>query len=242
MRNHKIIVSIIIATFNAGKTLRVALNSIFNQSFQDWECIVVDAVSKDNTVQIVQEYCIMDPRFKFISERDNGIYDAFNKGWKIAQGEWIYYLGADDKLTPNGIADLLKQSADYSIISGNVWLVHEKGKITIGYSKGYNGCHQGKLVKKTLLQEFCGFDTTYKILADKDLFIRIKNKGYKIKNIETIVAYFSLNGVSQNHSTLWNRMQENIIIYKNDKNTKFPLLKSLYVYCKSLIIIILKNK
>ena len=61
-------VSIIIATYNSGKTLRRALDSVLNQSYQDWECIVVDGASKDNTIGIVKEYVSKDARFRYISE------------------------------------------------------------------------------------------------------------------------------------------------------------------------------
>ncbi len=69
-----------------------ALDSVLNQSYQDWECIVVDGASKDNTIGIVKEYVSKDARFRYISEPDHGIYDAFNKGWKMAKGQWVMYL------------------------------------------------------------------------------------------------------------------------------------------------------
>ena len=103
-------VSIIIATYNSGKTLRRALDSVLNQSYQDWECIVVDGASKDNTIAIVKEYVKKDSRFRYISEPDHGIYDAFNKGWKMAKGEWVMYLGSDDEYTKDGIKALLENS------------------------------------------------------------------------------------------------------------------------------------
>lgn len=99
-------VSIIIATFNAAKTLETALESIQNQSFQDWECIIVDGASKDNTIDIIKKYCKKDARFRYISESDNGIYDAFNKGWRLAKGIWVQYLGSDDKLTKDGLNNM----------------------------------------------------------------------------------------------------------------------------------------
>ena len=72
-------VSIIIATFNAEKTLKIALNSVLNQTFQDWECVIIDGMSKDGTMRIVKEYASKDARFRYISEADKGIFDAFNK-------------------------------------------------------------------------------------------------------------------------------------------------------------------
>ena len=80
-------ISIIIATFNASNVLSKALDSILNQSFQDWECIVVDGASRDNTVEIIKAYQQKDSRFRYISEPDQGVYDAFNKGWKMAKRE-----------------------------------------------------------------------------------------------------------------------------------------------------------
>ena len=114
MSNIKI--SIIIATFNSAKTLRVALNSVMLQTFQDWECIVVDGLSKDNTLEIVKEFEAKDVRFHHISEADKGIYDAFNKGWKLAKGEWIYYLGSDDQVTRNGLTDLMEVSTSEACV------------------------------------------------------------------------------------------------------------------------------
>lgn len=75
-------ISIIIATFNAAKTLRKALDSVLNQTYKDWECIIVDGASKDNTISIVKEYVQKDTRFRYISEPDKGIFDAYNKDGK----------------------------------------------------------------------------------------------------------------------------------------------------------------
>lgn len=114
--------SIIIATFNAAKTLNKALDSVLNQTYQNWECIIVDGASKDDTINIVKEYVQKDTRFRYISEPDKGIYDAFNKGWEMAKGDWIYYLGSDDILLPNGLESLIKgtDTNSYDIIYGNV--------------------------------------------------------------------------------------------------------------------------
>ena len=125
MKNPK--VSIIIATFNAAKTLSIAMNSVMKQTFQDWECIIVDGASKDNTVEIVKSYVNRDSRFRYISEPDKGIYDAFNKGWKMAKGEWIYYLGADDEVLPNAFIELFKSDMSlFEVIYGDI--IWRKGK------------------------------------------------------------------------------------------------------------------
>ena len=95
------LISIIVATFNAATCIQEALESIINQSFQDWECIIQDGGSKDNTISILQKYASLDNRIKYYSEPDKGIFDALNKGIQKAQGQWIYVLGSDDILNPN---------------------------------------------------------------------------------------------------------------------------------------------
>lgn len=230
-------ISIIIATFNAAKTLQTALDSVSSLQMQDWECIIVDGASKDETIEIVRRYANADSRFRYVSEPDKGIYDAFNKGWKMARGEWIHYLGADDRLTPDGFSELLINVTDVPVVSGNVCLAHDDGTLKLNVSKGFGGCHQGKLVKRDLLMKFGGFNTAYRILADKDLFMRMKNGNVPIKNVDVCVAHFALGGVSQNFDMLWERTKENFRIYREDKNTRWPLLKTAYISVRSLLVI-----
>ena len=108
--------SILIATYNSQSTLRGALESVKNLSFNEWECIVIDGKSTDETIVIIKEYSDVDARFRFVSEKDNGIYDALNKGVQMAQGEWIYVLGSDDEVTPTGLKDLIDQSSGYDVV------------------------------------------------------------------------------------------------------------------------------
>ena len=105
------LVSVIIATYNAGKYLRRALDSVYSQSYTNVECIVVDGCSKDNTLDIVREYVCKN--IVYISEQDLGIYDALNKGVLIAKGEWIYVLGADDELLPDGLRSFFLGENDF---------------------------------------------------------------------------------------------------------------------------------
>jgi glycosyltransferase involved in cell wall biosynthesis len=97
----KIFFSIIIPTFNSEKVLRECLNSIVEQTFNNYEIILIDGLSTDSTVDIIKEYSLNNPNIHWVSEKDLGIYDAMNKGIKIANGEWVYFLGSDDKLSSN---------------------------------------------------------------------------------------------------------------------------------------------
>lgn len=195
------LISIIIATYNAEETLHDALESVLNQSFQDWECLVVDGASKDNTVKIIEEFCKHDKRFRFISEPDKGIYDAFNKGWRMAKGEWIYYLGADDLLLKDALEDFEKNVDDSDVIYGNTIFdtgLRMKKSVSISpeHLKGRMVSHQCILMKKSCIEQSGGFDTRYKISADFALIQKALKNGFKFKHIDCYIAVFKCGGVS----------------------------------------------
>lgn len=108
--------SIIIPTYNSSATLGQALNSIIEQSFKDFEILIMDGASSDKTVAIAQK--INDPRISIYSEPDSGVYDAMNKGIARARGEWVYFLGSDDWLINNTVLDKINAhiSPDIDII------------------------------------------------------------------------------------------------------------------------------
>lgn len=221
-------VSIIIASYNSDKTISKTLESVVNQTFQDWECIVVDGMSKDNTIEIVKEYASKDPRIRYISEPDKGIYDAFNKGWKMAKGEWIHYLGSDDWLTKESFTQLIKESSNiYDVISGGCWIYKIDGSKKKQMSIGFEGCHQAKLTQRSSIEKYSGFNQKYKIFADFDLYLRMKNNGAKIKNVDAMVAYFSMGGTSQSISNLLKCNQEFKCIYK-ENGMKYSIFKQIH--------------
>lgn len=201
-------VSIIIATYNSGKTLRRALDSVLNQSFQDWECIVVDGASKDNTIEIVKEFVSKDARFRYISEPDHGIYDAFNKGWKMAKGEWVMYLGSDDEYTKDGIKALMEKSDGADVVYGDTYLRFSDEKVKYQHSYTPKSlftrhsmpcCHQSLMMKRNVIEAMGGFNEQYKILADKELVMRSFVAQCHFVVIDVAVSIFSIGGISQDN-------------------------------------------
>ena len=87
-------ITILTATFNSGKTLEQTISSVVNQDYKDIEYIIVDGASTDNTVDIIKKY--EKYGIKWISEPDNGLYDALNKGFDMATGDYFQVLGSDD--------------------------------------------------------------------------------------------------------------------------------------------------
>ena len=228
-------VSIVVATFNAEKTIRNCLNSILCQKLVDWECILVDGMSNDKTVLLFEEFEIKDKRFIHISESDSGIYDAMNKGWKMAKGEWIYYLGSDDELLPNGLSGLIEQvktASNPDVVYGNILYRKSNGVVQLQRHKSHKrlpwssfACHQAIIVKRDLLKRLGGFDEHLKIIADKELFVRSYFLGDCIyMSSETVVAVFSGGGASSNY---YKSLQEDIYVYRKVRPGIMYLLYSI---------------
>lgn len=207
MQNKQI--SIIIATYNASKTIKKCLECIASQKTDECELLIIDGNSSDDTVNIVKSYGkIVD---YFISEPDSGVYDAWNKGIKISHGEWIMFIGADDVLLPNAINDYLKilkynskvKEVDY-ICAKNEY-VDKNGKLLkiLGMEPSWSkmrkmmvAAHVASLHNRNLLFNEIGlYNTNFKICADYELLLR---KGDKLKYlfIPNHIARMTVGGVS----------------------------------------------
>lgn len=191
--------SIIIPTYNSAKTLNRCLDSIVSQTFSDWEVLVMDGVSSDDTLKIAKSY--NDPRIKIYSEPDKGIYDAMNKGIKKSQGEWLYFIGSDDWLFDERVlVDVLSEDSSYDVIYGDVKssCLDKKhcGEWTIE-TIDYNRCHQAVFYKRVVFEMIGLYDIKYRIMAD--FYCNIMcffDKRVKMKYKNRVVAYFSAGGVS----------------------------------------------
>lgn len=174
-------VSIIIATYNASRTLPACLASIRDQRASGIEVIVVDGASTDGTAAVVREYGdIVDI---WHSEPDDGLYDAWNKGVQRARGDYIAFLGADDALRPGAGArmlELARSSADLVSFRGQV--VGPDGRVlgVIGRQWTYRGiarrmeiCHPGALHARRLFDHAGLFDPQYRIAADYEWMLRL---------------------------------------------------------------------
>jgi glycosyltransferase involved in cell wall biosynthesis len=196
------LVSVIIVVFNAGDTLGYSIESVMQQTYTNWELVIIDGGSTDNTPLILEEH---KSRIAYsISEKDKGIYDAMNKGILAAKGEWLYFLGADDIF--------INQDVLYHIFSqpginaaeflyGNVEL--KQGGQILGGSRSYqqligkNISHQAIFYKRTLFDKVGNYNTRYKILADYDLNLRIFEQEKILKKYYPVtVCLFNNKGVS----------------------------------------------
>lgn len=181
-------ISIITATYNSGKTVRDTIESVLAQNYTDWEHIIVDGCSKDNTVGIIREY---EPqykgRLKWISERDKGIYDAMNKGIAMATGDIIGLLNSDDfyfspnslSMVANGLADASVDAvyADTVVVDQNNTNKVVRHHICKDFKPsmmryGFMPSHPTFYCRKAVYDKFGNFDLAFKSASDFDWLLR----------------------------------------------------------------------
>jgi glycosyltransferase involved in cell wall biosynthesis len=187
--------SIIIPVFNGAATLSAALDSILNQTFSSYEVIIIDGLSTDNTMSIINNYVKRLP-LKYLSEPDKGIYDAMNKGIKLAEGDWLYFMGGDDILYDTGVLatihqELTNNSCD--LIYGNV--IGQLSNTKYAYdtvdkvlTEGLH--HQSAFYKRILFDELGVYNNSFKIAADYHFTLNVFiSKLYKTQyvNIDTCI-------------------------------------------------------
>lgn len=195
-------ISIIIPTYNSAKTINRCLDSIVAQTYKDYEVLVMDGCSTDETIKIVKAY--NDERIQISSEPDKGIYDAMNKGIKRAKGDWLYFLGSDDYLYAPDVLEKVawELTSEYKIVYGEVeasQLPKECRGIWLPELIEYNRCHQAMFYHKNVFKKFGLYDISYEVYADYVYNLHCFWK-YKVptKYINVIVAHFSEGGISTN--------------------------------------------
>lgn len=206
-------ISIITSTFNSASTLKDTLESVLSQTHQDFEHIIVDGASKDNTLEIIKEY---EPKYKgrlkYISEPDKGIYDAMNKGLALASGEIIGILNSDDFYSSNGIlACINEQIKNVEAVYADIHFVNPDNltKPVRYYSSqsfhpskmkmGYMPAHPSFYCRKEIYDSVGPFDTSFKVAADFEWLLRaIYIKGIKTKYLPIDFVTMRTGGASTN--------------------------------------------
>ena len=218
--------SIIIPTYNASKTLENCINSIAGQTYKSWEIIIVDGVSTDGTIELLNRIASKFSQIKFLSEKDNGIYDAMNKGIDIARGSWIIFLGADDQLDNNNIlmeVNELLNDTHARLLYGNAKLMGDlawgkdgtiyDGPFTVRKLFKKNICHQAIFYHRTVFKQIGNYNTRYFVCADWDFNLRCFAK-MDVEYIDLIVSKFHGGGFSTTYLTD-DFNKESVIILKS---------------------------
>lgn len=198
------IFSIVMVVFNRVSSVEKSILSVINQNFADFEFVVIDGGSTDGTLEILKKYG--DKITRLISEKDNGIYDAMNKGVNASKGKLMYFLGSDDVLYDNSVlTDVAKFYTEKKpkIICGDVTYVGKDMKIRRrgGYMGmgnirfGKMASHQAIFMDRELMQREGLFDDKrYTIVADYDLLCRLYLKKIKFAYFKRYIAVFGNQG------------------------------------------------
>lgn len=176
-------ISIIVATYNAEQYLRSCMESILPQKDSQIELLIIDGGSIDSTVDIIKSFSDKIDFWK--SETDEGIYDAWNKGVKIAKGDWIMFLGADDELVPGALQKYLdfihNSNQKFDLVTSKIQMIDIDGKDirVIGYpyqwpqfQKSMLIAHPGALHSRRLFERYGQFNMKYKIVGDYEFLLR----------------------------------------------------------------------
>ncbi|MGE7776679.1 glycosyltransferase family 2 protein [Chitinophaga sp. NPDC101104] len=197
-------VSIVIATFNAMVHLPECLASIQRLGRTDLEIVIVDGGSTDGTVEYVRS--LEWPHLRWVSEKDKGIYDALNKGARMAKGTWVQFLGSDDRLLEgfSALADQLSDPDTIYYANSEEWYYGDTkpdyillgGKFSNYRIAKYPVNHQA-IVYPTKIFATHSYNLKYKIFADYALNIQLwGNRQYKKRYVPLYIASYNMNGFS----------------------------------------------
>lgn len=198
------LISIITVTYNAQNELEETILSIINQTYPNIEFVVIDGNSTDDTLKIIEKY--KDHIDFFISEPDEGIYDAMNKGITHAKGEWLNFMNAGDSFASLEILEQLEdklKDASIDIICGDRYLVHQGEKtlqkpkgITEFWTKGSPCFHQSMIIRKDAI-DGKQYNRCYKLSADYEFMVRsiVEKKNFEF--VDLPISNFLEGGVSK---------------------------------------------
>lgn len=218
---NKPLISIITVVYNGEKFLEETIQSVINQTYDNVEYIIIDGGSNDETTNIIRKY--EDEIDYWVSEKDGGIYYAMNKGMRLALGDWVYFLGSDDKLIDSGINFIFdnKNLNRSTVYYGNVIMASSKKKWGQLYSKFhtmfYNIPHQAIFYPKVYYR-ISRYDTNYNSASDHIYLMNYVNSknacwNYIDVNVAIYNDYAGVSSVSQDAKF---------------RNNQFKIIKSLY--------------
>lgn len=247
------IISIITATYNSAKTVRDTFRAVLSQSYPNYEYIVIDGGSKDGTVDIIREYePLFGGRMRWISEPDEGIYDAMNKGLGMATGDVVGLLNSDDFYTSCNILSRVASAFndnDVDAVYGDIHFVHDGDlkKCVRYYSSrpfrrwwmrfGFMPAHPSFYCRRSVYEKYGAFDLTYKVAADFECLLRlIFIHRIRTKYLPLDFVTMRTGGASTSGMTSHKRiMHDHQLAFKKNgvySNVLFELLRYGYKVCE----------
>lgn len=207
-------ISIITPTYNSENTIHGTIDALLRQTFSDFEYIIIDGVSKDNTVEKIKSYI---PAFekkgvsvRILSEPDKGVYDAMNKGIALAQGELVGITNSDDWYEDNALEVMWDKFTDREVNRSNCMIygierVWKDDKIFNVQRRGAAFIFESVLphstffVSRGVYDKFGAFDLSVKVLADYDFICRCASQGVSLEEVDIVISNFRLGGISSSY-------------------------------------------
>lgn len=221
--------SVITVVYNAESALLKTIKSVKSQTYKNIEYIIVDGGSSDHTLDVIKD----NDSFitKWISEKDNGLYDAMNKGLAIATGDYILYLNAGDLFYRDDTVENIFKKGEADVYYGETVVIDERGK-ELGYRRlrapkkltwksfrmGMLVCHQSIILKRNIVENY---NLQYRYTADYDWVLRALKKANKIINVDFVISKFEAGGYSSKNM-------------KNSNVERFHIMKKYYGLLQTL--------
>lgn len=204
--------SIITINRNNENGLRKTITSVLNQSWSDFEYIIVDGASTDNSVDVIKNDISsvsegLNSRIQFISEADTGVFNAMNKGIVMAKGDYLLFLNSGDFFVDNNVlsnvfcvmreTDILSCSCRVSKNGEQVFITTPPTNYTFGFFYNNSLAHQATFIKKDLFNKFGLYREDLKFMGDWEFFVRtIVIAGASTQNIDVILTDYNMEGIS----------------------------------------------
>lgn len=242
-------ISIITVCFNSEKTIEDTIKSVLFQTVSPYEYIIIDGLSTDSTLDIVNKYRLSFQDkgiiLKVISEKDKGLYDAMNKGINMAQGDVIGIVNSDDWYEQNTcelVYNTFAEHENIDIFHALIRRVKSDGYTYLQAGKNINRLrfymclnHPSFFVRKEVYERWGGFDLKYKTAADYDFTLRVWLKGVRFVKVNNIVSNMRLGGNSELNFILG--LKEKKQIQKQNGITPFFIISSYFMFSLKHLII-----
>ncbi len=242
-------VSIITVVYNNAKTIKDAIESVLSQTYKDIEYIIVDGASRDGTVEIIESYG--DRISKFITESDNGLYDAMNKGIKLASGDIVGILNSDDfyidEFVIEKVVKVFKEKKVDSLFADLVYVKPDNLEKTVRYydsskfhpekfAYGWMPAHPTFFVKRAIYEKYGLFKTDYIIAADYELLVRFLYR-YRVSYhyLQEVITKMRTGGVSTNGIKSNWILNKEIVRACAENGLKTNMLKVISKYPKKIL-------
>lgn len=233
----KVKVSVVTVCYNSEKTIRDTIESVLNQTYTNIEYLIIDGKSTDHTVSIAEEYrqAFKDRgmEYRISSEKDNGIYDAMNKGTQMATGDLVGILNSDDWYEKNAVervVDTFEKTA-FDMFYADIRLIKPDGSSVIKHSKyrkfatSRDWNHPTTFLRRSIYDRF-HFQCKV-VYDDWDFILKVRNAGYKIVVLNEVLANFRMGGASNEGGMkrAVQKIKERYGIYRQNGMSRFYLIE-----------------